>query len=325
MAKHKSYDLVPLRERINNAFSYRIVPAHTSEGHFYQREDTGKVAASVTTKLAFVSKGYLHKWYSKMAVEHVRANLERLVHGDLSVLDEAQHAGERSRDDSAGIGTTAHGAVDAYNTEWIKSGSRPASAVNFLAEGSRGEEIAACRSFDKFISENEVLPVASEIQIWYEKWKDCYAGTVDSIFLFREVYKERCGKEGCKAIANIGAHDYERQTNGILWCIECNREVTEKFILGDIKTSNTIKGKSEYAHQTEAYARAIETAVGIKFEAVWILRLEKSKADYEILKVGNRKQAWKEWLAISRAYDLSRERGEEELLVPLVERDVITI
>lgn len=317
MAHQNKYDVVDLRARIASAFPFRIIPAHTAEGHFYKREDTGRVAASVTTKLGFVAKGYLYKWYAKLAAEHVRTNLDRLLSGDLTVLDEAQHAGEKSRDDSAGIGTTAHGAIDAYNTKWIKSGVRPASAKDFLKEGSRGEEIAACRSYDKFLDEHEIIPLASELQVWYEVGKDCYAGTIDSIILSLEVYKERNGSSECK-------HDYVPQPSGIYWCATCQRETKARLILGDVKTSNTIKGKSEYAHQTEAYARAVQSALGIKFDAVWILRFDKSRADYEILKIGDRKQAWKEWLAISRAYDRSHERVGE-LLVPLTEREVIKI
>lgn len=317
MAKRR-YDVATIRSQLRSCFP-SIVPAHTPEGHFYKREDTGRVAASVTTKLGFVAKGYLYKWYAKLAAEHVRTNLKRLIEGDLAVLDEAQHAGERSRDNSAGIGTTAHGAIDAFCTEWIKSGAgRPEwSAVRHLAPEAKGEEIAACRSFDKFLDEHEIIPLASELQVWYEVGKDCYAGTIDSIILSLEVYKERAGSSECK-------HDYAAQPSGIFWCAVCGRETKARLILGDVKTSNTIKGKNEYAHQTEAYARAVEKAVGYRFDAIWIMRFEKSRADYEILKIGNRKQAWKEWIAISRAYDRSSERVGE-LLVPLTVKEVIKI
>lgn len=313
----RNYDVLDLRARLASCFPH-ISPAHTEAGHFYRNETTGRVTKSVTTALGFVAKGYLYKWYAKLAAEHVRQNLHRLIEGDLTVLDEAQHAGERSRDTSAGIGTTAHGAIDSFCSKWITDDIRPdVSAATFLAEGSRGEEIAACRSFDKFIAENEIIPLASELQIWYEQGKDCYAGTIDSIILSLEVHKERAGTGECK-------HDYVPQPPGIFWCTNCGRETKARLILGDVKTSNTIKGKSEYAHQTEAYAKAVEKALGIKFDAIWIIRFEKSRADYEILKIGNRKQAWKEWLSISRAYDSSVERVGE-LLVPLTVKEVIKI
>lgn len=310
------YDITDLRTRLISCFP-AILPAHTSEGHFYQREDTGRVAASVTTKLGFVSKSYLHKWYAKRTAEYVREHLNRLINGDLAVLDEAQHAGERSRDDSAGIGTTAHGAIDAYNTEWIKSGNRPNSAVTFLYEGSKGEEIAACRSFDKFISEHEVVPIASEIAVWYGNGKDYYAGTVDFLFLWLEVYKERYGDKGC-------THDYAPQKK-VLWCTKCNREVKAYLTLADWKSSNTIRGKDDYSQQDTAYAKAIEVAAGIKFDRLVVIRLDKNRASYEICEVTDRKVAWREFLTISRAYDERAKRGNVSLLEPIEKKNVIQI
>jgi hypothetical protein len=302
-----------------------IVPSHTSDGHRYRREDTGREAWSVTTKLGFVNKGYLHKWYAKKAAEHVRANLPRLLAGDLSVLDEASRAGEDSRDTSASIGTTAHNSIDRYISEWLREGVRPEGfSASFLAQGARGEEIAACRSFDLFINDNEIIPLASELRVWYEHGKDCFAGTVDAIFILRTPHKGRVGGQ-CEAIAAIGAHDYERQDIGVLWCIECGREVEEKLIIADWKTSNNIKDKDDYAQQDTAYARAVEKAVGCRFDEHWVIRFDKGRAEYEVCKVSNPKQAWKEFLAISRAFDAKESREEEGLLIPLTEKETIQI
>ena len=120
----KNYNVTDLRTRIKSAFPFGIVPAHTEAGHFYTREDSGRTAASVTTKLGLVSKGYLHKWYASQAVEHIKANIGRINAGDNSVYDEAKSAGESNRDNASDIGTTAHGAVDLFLSEWIKTGKR---------------------------------------------------------------------------------------------------------------------------------------------------------------------------------------------------------
>lgn len=315
----RQYVVSDYRQRLARAFPFRILPAHTEAGHFYEREDNGRVAASVTTKLGFVSKGYLYKWYAKMAVEHVRENLSRLLAGDASVLDDAQRAGEKSRDDSAGIGTTAHGAIDNYCSHWIHGNARPRrSASDFLVEGANGAEIAACRSFDKFLDENEVIPLASELKIWYENGRDCYAGTIDTVLLALTTYKGRAGERRC-------LHDYSSQPSGIWWCSKCKREAQPRLILGDVKTSNTIKGKDEYAHQTVAYAKAIEKALGDHIDDIWVIRFGKAYAEYEVLKVSNRAQAWAEWLSISRAYDRMSERVGRELLGPLVVKERIRI
>lgn len=317
----RSYDIVDLRSRFSRAFSYSIIPDHNERGHRYQRSDTGEQAWSVTTKLALIAKPYLYTWYVKRAVEYVQLHRLRLDTEFDTVLEEARGAAVRSRDSSADIGTTAHDAYDRYLRRWITITSRPeGSAVVDLETLCRehevepkGEEIAACRSFDKFLDENEIIPLASEIRVWYQKGKDTFAGTVDAIFLRFEIYKDRNGKKAC-------LHDYIQQPNGTLWCAQCSREVTSKLILGDWKTSNAIKGKDEYGQQSEAYAQALQVATGIKFDEIWVIRFGKGRAEYEICKVSDRKAAWREWIAISRAFDEKERRGETGLLVPLKEK-----
>lgn len=322
------YDIPALRARLATAFP-GIDPCHEPLGHRYLNRDTQKKAWSVTTKLAFVSKGYLPKWYAKRSVEYIREHLSRLLDGDLSVLDEAAGAGEESRDSSASIGTTAHGAIDSYLNEWIKQNRRsPISATSFLADGSRGEEIAACRSFDRFLDEQEIIPLASEIRVWYEtvRGNDSFAGTVDAIFLWLNPHKGRVGEHGVITLdGSIHSHDYEVQPSGIFWCSACNRECKATLVLGDHKTSNNIKGKDDYAQQDTAYAKAIEKATGLRFQDLWVIRYDKFKAEYEICRVADRKQAWKEFIAISRAFDAKASRGFESLLVPLFEKEVIKI
>lgn len=319
------YDVAILRSTLDGAWAHGIDPCHTAEAHFYKRKDTGRVASSVTTKLGFVSKPYLQTWYVKRAIEHVRENLDRLLSGDEGVLAEAGGAAIRSRDTSAEIGTSAHDAFDRNLTRWIAQGTRPGSAVedlNALCEAKgvtpRGEEIAACRSYDRFLDENEIIPLASEIRIWYEEGKDCYAGSVDAVFLSLKVHKERIGEEG-------HIHDYTPQESGIWWCA-CGREVDPKLILGDHKTSNAIRGKDDYAQQSVAYAKAIEKETGLKFDDIWVMRYGKGRAEYEVCAVTDRKQAWEEFIAISRAYDRKKERGEHaSLLEPLTTKQVIRI
>lgn len=316
--KAKSYDVAHLRKLVRSA-SPVILADHTTLGHRYRREDTGRKAWSVTTKLGFVNKGYLHKWYAKRAAEHVRDNLPRLLQGDLSVLDEAARAGEGSRDNAADIGTNAHGAIDRFVTEWLRTGVRPSgSASLFLADGAKGEEIAACRSFDRLIDTIEYVPIASEIKVWYEYGRDCFAGTVDTIFILRHPYKDRIGDPTC-------AHDYSAQPSGVLWCTKCHREVTERLILGDWKSSNSIVGKEDYSQQDTAYAKAIEKATGLKFDELWVVRLDKYKAFYEICEVTDRNAAWKEFLTISRAFDEREKRNGKSLLEPINKREVIKI
>lgn len=315
-------DIEGLRSRLNSCFP-PIATRHTETQHFYERTDTGRVAASVTGRLGFVAKPYLQTWYAKLAIEHVDQGRSLCVTEEdwQLLLDGAKGAAVRSRDTSAEIGTSAHDAFDGYLTSWIQNGTRPDSAVSILEDTCnrlrvppRGEEIAACRSFDKFIAENEIIPLVSEIKVWYEEGKDCFAGSVDAAFLWFKVRKDRTGQSETLD-GQTHSHDYVLQESGIWWCY-CGREVESRLILGDWKTSNSIKGKDDYAQQSTAYAVAIEKAAKLKFDAIWIVRFNKAHADYEIAKVGDRKAAWKEFLTISRAFDAKEARGKDSLLAP---------
>lgn len=319
MAKlSKQYDLLSLREILHKAFPEGLVLAdHDQTGHWYKNSKTNGRAASVTTKQNVVSKPYLRQWSANRAVEYISANIDRLRSGDVSVLDEARRAHTMELETAGSIGTTAHDAIDKFCQRWIDTGHTEGSAADYLDPSARGEEVAACRSFDKFREEVEFTPIASEIKVWYEEGKDCYAGTVDSVLIVREVYKGLAGTTGCK-------HDYSQQGSPILWCVECGRTVKEKLILGDWKTSNQISNKDEYAEQTEAYARAIEKGTGLKFDGIWVIRFDKSKAEYEIMKVADRPRAWRRFLQTSRLFD-ARMKSDEPLLEPLVKRKIITL
>lgn len=313
------YDVTTIQSSLRRAFpADRIISDHSDDNHYYKDAITGKRTASVTTRLSFVSKPYLQTWYAKRAVEFIRENLPVLLGGEMSILDDALGAATRSRDSSAQIGTNAHEAYDRYLQEWIRTGRRPdKSSAQWLDPGASGDEICATRSFDRFLNETELIPVASEIRVWYEKGTDCFAGTVDALFILLTVRKGRQGQQGQQGCA----HDYSYQeASKVFWCVRCGRECDAKLILGDHKTSNSIKGKDDYAQQGNAYAKAIEIATGIKIDEVWVMRYGKSKAEYEVARVTDRKQAWREFVAISRAFDTVASRGDGLLLAPLKEK-----
>lgn len=368
----KIYDPVDLRNRLATCFPV-ITSCHTPSEHQYRREDTGRVAKSVTTKLGFTNKGYLAVWHTKLAVEHIRVHRDRCAtEEDWEILfQEARMAGDNSRDTSAEIGTSAHEAVDLYLQDWIRLGRRPRGdgrgpeydgdrtspyrrASVYLGDNPRGSEVAACRSFDRFADENELIPLASEIKVWYEQCSthkfagcpstdserspacsraDVFAGSVDAAFLLLSVRK---GREGEPGVASLDGkpheeHDYVAQESGVLWCSACGRECDAQLILGDWKTSNSIAGKDDYAQQGTAYTTAIEKAANVTFDDVWVVRLSKDRAEYEVRRVEDRKQAWEEFIAISRAYDRKQVRriGDSDrydsLLVPLQEKVSIKI
>lgn len=361
----KSHDPNHLRELLAHCFP-PIVSRHTNTEHQYERTDTGRVAKSVTTKLGFASKGYLLPWYLKLAIEHIRVHRDRCTSEEEweALFLEAREAGNNSRDNSAEIGTNAHEAVDLYLQDWLRLGRRPRGegwgpeyddnwtspfrrASVYLGDNPRGSEVAACRSFDRFLAENEIIPIASEIKVWYEwceKHKrdtcpdgctrlDTFAGSVDAAFLLLSVRKGREGEIGIVGLHGTphDEHDYVTQASGTFWCAACGRECDARLVLGDWKTSNSIAGKDDYAQQGTAYTVAIEKAAGITFDEIWVIRLEKSRAEYEIRRVEDREAAWDEFITISRAYDRKQVRrvGDSDrfdsLLVPLQEKVSVRI
>lgn len=328
MAKSKINDVLALRDRFARAFDFTIEPAHTATEHYYKRSDTGEVAASVSTKLGFTAKPWLSKWKVRKALDHLLEHEKDIeLFGLPHLINDAKDAADKIRDEAAGFGTNAHEAIDRYVTRWITDGVAPEPVPgNFLGEGSASEEIAAFRSFARFISEYEIIPIASEQRLWYGKGKDRYAGTVDIVFLYLQVRKGRTGSgEGGTCISGYH-HEYVPQDSGTLWCVGCGRDCDVTLILGDHKTSNSIKDKDDYALQGEGYARALEQVVGITFNDVWVMRYSKKEAEYEICKVKDRKQAWKEFISISRAYDAKASREQNTgLLAPLQEKEVIRI
>lgn len=313
------YAIDRLRAELDTAFPEGSIRAeHTTTQHYYRDVRSGVLAPSVTTIQQILSKPYLRQWAVNQTIEYIRIHHERYTDGEhLEVLAEAKNAHHNTRDQAAEWGTKAHGAFEDYLNEWIKEGVRPQkSAAVYLKEGADAEEIAACRSFDKFLDENEIVPIASEKQVFYNKGGVLFAGTVDSVIIVREVYKDRVGDKTCQ-------HDYAPQDKK-LWCVKCNREVREKLVLGDWKTSNHLNGKNEYATQTTAYSKSIEYAVKWKFKEIWVVRFDKKFAHYDIVKVADRERAWELFKANARHYNILSKQ-EDTLLEPLKVKNIIKL
>lgn len=313
----KNYEVHTLRSELAHAFpSGKVEPAHTQRGHFYKIEGRGDVAPSVTTVQSIESKSYLKQWAVNRAVEYINDNLPQLCSGDTGVLEHARYAHRRELDFAGEVGTTAHDAAEKYVKHWIETGEKKESATEFLGADALPEEIAGTRSFDKFIKENELMPIGSEVRVWYSKGKDVYAGTIDSIYLMGEVYKNRDGSMTC-------AHDYSPQGNGRQWCVKCGRMIVWKLVEIDYKTSNTVDGKNDYAEQVVAYAHAVEKITKWKFDDILILQLDKKKAKYTMFRVNNRARALKRFLVTLRHYVEKPE--DENLLTPIYEKLIIKI
>lgn len=319
------YDIPRLRAQLTSAFPEgSIVGEHTATEHWYRNRGTGQLAPSVTTIQSILTKPYLRQWSVNQAIRHISAELfvpGQVIHVESErfeeILKQSSRAHENTRDQAAEWGTKAHQAFEDYLNDWINTGTHKESAKDYLKEGAAIEEIAACRSFDRFVGENEIVPIAAELKVWYDKAGVTFAGTADAIVVVRDVYKDRVGGQGCN-------HDYAPQEKK-LWCCMCGREVTERLVLGDWKTSNVVAGKNEYAFQTSAYAKSIEIQTNWKFKDVWIVRFDKAKADYEIVKVIDRKKSFSVFCSIAKTFKKMKEIENIKLLEQNNKKHIITI
>lgn len=156
----------------------KITSDHTPEGHAYILP-SGVRVASVTTKLgACISKPHLIPWSIKLAIEY----LDPLyVHNLITPGNKASHhkiASTRytAERDAAGFwGHTAHEFIEKYITAEINGTEKP------VIPGDNPPVCAAIRSFLKFMGENNIVPIASELLVGSEKLY-C-AGTLDFICL----------------------------------------------------------------------------------------------------------------------------------------------
>lgn len=318
----KVYNPFRLREELKAAFPEGLVVSdHDDTGHWYKNTETGKRAASVTTKQGIAAKGFLKQWAVNRAIEHVRDQQLRLPAELEAVLEEAKYAHKTTLESAGDIGTKTHNAVEDFCEDWIKFGRPAKSAMSYLKEGSPLETIATARSFDLVRKDFNFIPIAVETRVWYEKGKDCYAGTTDMVCLFFEPIKVN----PCNMLDELGIHDLTANSESkTTWCPTCDSTFSPKLMLWDWKSSNQVQQKEDYAEQAAAYAKAIEVKTGWKFDGIWVIRLSKVKAEYEVVVVNDTKRAFDNFIATSRHFD-QKHKSEQSLLTPLKTKNVIRI
>jgi len=88
--------------------------------------------------------------------------------------------------------------------------------------------------------------------------------------------------------------------------------IDNKLVLCDWKSSNTVKGKDTYAMQISAYAQALYELSGIRPKELYIVRISKEKACYEVVKVTSRAKSFKAFLNTTKVYDWLHD-GEQKI------------
>lgn len=250
-----------------------IVPRHDSEGHKYEYTPSGIVYPSVTTRLEVVNNPHLKRWAARIAIEYIDRNWDIVPQNREAHYKAATLAHEDELKDAGGIGTQGHQVIEDYMRVWLKSGVRPADIRTFIY-GEDSRLWAITRSCEQFLTDFEVIPIASELLVASVKYG--FAGTLDSLLMV---------KKGDKYV----------------------------FAIGDWKSSNDIH-KHEYAMQVAAYYRALFELTGLRPEELLIVRLDKERMKYEVLRVTDRPAAFRAFMHASKLYDYMN--GTKSTLYP---------
>lgn len=308
-----------IRQKIESVlYEGRVQPRHTEYQHFYEDTVDGEIYPSVTTKTGLLSRAYYKNIAANLAVDHIQSKMIHLQkmepHEITEMFEYAREAHHHALKQAANWGTDGHELVDRYTQSWIKTGEQPQDIKAFVTPEISNHGICAGLSAQKFFNEWTVFPVVSEKKVLSKKYR--YAGTLDSIFLVGDVYKERVGSMECK-------HIWFEKAKTKLSCSVCGRQVVLVPTLIDLKTSNQILDKYEYSCQTALYAHAIKELCNIVFKRIWILQLDKYQPKYTIGVVPDVKEAIRAGLAINLVSDFASDKKQS--IIDLNQKQVITL
>lgn len=291
-----------------------VVPAHTDEGHFYKHTGVNETYASVTTKGNILDAPHLKKWAASEAVKYIDKNLDIITPENKEEIFRAAILSHQDQFEEAGsIGTWGHGIVDEYLKEWIKNKERPNDIRTFVkTEDSR--LYAITRSAEMFCKDFAFIPIASELRVASTKHK--FGGTLDALGMVAIVKKK--GPPNCVHVFwNRSSRDWWK-----LRCKNCGENRDYVFAVVDWKTSNSID-KPEYAMQTAAYWGAFFEMTKIRPRMIFIVRLDKVKAKYEIMQVFKPGRAYMSFLHAAKIYDWLH--NKQDKLISLQAREKISI
>lgn len=255
-----------------------ITPEHTPDSHHYRVSifPGNPLLDSVTTKTKILNKGHLKDWGIRLAIDHIRINIDRITdpeQREIILYDASQQSAE-VLDDAGDVGNRAHAIIQSYIENWIQLGIRAASILPFIPNGETDVRVlSAVRAAEKFMNEHHIYPIRAEMLVASERLGT--AGTMDFLCFIGKV----------TAVGNIPgcAHDFwQRGTNPMhQGCVICGEKVDYELSIVDWKTSNSIAGKADYALQTAAYKDCLNSLTGLNPKNLWVIRLDKKSGNYE--------------------------------------------
>lgn len=279
-----------------------VIPEHDRLGHHYRFIPTNKVYDSVTTKTAILDNPHLKRWAANLAIEYIDRNWDIITpHNKEDHYKAALLSHEDELNDAGDIGTQGHHAIERYLQRWIDTNIKPPDIRKFIL-GEDARLWAITRSAEMFINDFEMIPIASELLVASPRHE--FAGTLDCLALLLKekmagnlplIGEHHCGEYWKKSI--------NRAFRFKEWeCSECHRTVEPVFALVDWKSANAID-KPEYAMQVSAYYYALWELTGLKPKELIIVRLDKEKAKYEVVRIQNRVSAFRAFKHATKIYD----------------------
>lgn len=298
-----------------------ILAEHDERGHWYRYLNNGQLYPSVTGILSVLAgSDNLKKWAARLAVEHYEKHWRYgMKEDERELLRKASILAHQDAFEDAGhVGNFGHDIVENYLKDWMKTGERPIDIRTYVGhEDSRRWAIA--RSAEMFCKDFFIEPIASELLVASPKYG--FAGTLDSLMMVaKTLTKSKDPNCGHHFISSSTKNPNRRMCATLGG--QCGMEIEMELVLVDFKTSNSID-KEEYAVQVSAYAAALKEMVGIKVKHLMILRLDKEKAKYEMLRVEHPSEAFRAFKACNKIYGWKTNRKEK--LNRWVEKQTIKI
>jgi hypothetical protein len=297
----------------------RVVPEHTKYEHFYRDTKDGSLYPSVTGALQVLNKPHLKQWAVNRAIEHIINWASKIPIitkvGLYEQLEIAKKAHTVKLEQASIWGTDGHDVVDMYVDRWITQGKKPVESILTLASADISNEgKCAALGAEKFFNDYTLFPIVSEKKIISKKHR--IGGTLDSLWLIGEVYKDRKGDE-------FGVHEWLEKGDDHIRCRLCGREEKLSVIMIDLKTSNNIIDDA-YAMQVSTYGYGILSEMcKIKPKLHWILQLDKNKPKYTIGVIDEPKKAFDAFL-LAHALNQYR-RSNPDAVRMLITKQVIKL
>ncbi len=299
-----------------------VVPKHTDTEHRYMYTKTGETFPSVTGITGIMSSGHLKQWAVNEGLRHLEAHWHNITlenrseyfrSAQLAHLDTLKEAGD--------IGTKAHKVVENYLDAWMLTGEKPKDITTFIQDQD-SRLYAATRSAELFFNDFYAIPIVSEIKLVHPRYK--FGGTMDALMYVGTVIEEgKAGRTGFEKCEHVWKEKLSRGRGLQMECAQCERLLKMTLAVVDFKTSNSVSNHDDYAEQVSAYWYMFYALTGIRAEDLIIVRLDKTKAKYEAVRVADRKRAFDAFLHTKEKYNWTRDNTDK--LLPVVTKETIYI